>query len=50
MSQYKQLLQLDTEQQQQLLAEANQLLLSFTPAQRVQWALTAFAGSADLKF
>jgi len=39
MSQYKQLLRLDTEQQQQLLAEANQLLLSFTPAQRVQWAL-----------
>lgn len=39
MSQYKQLLQLDTEQQQQLLAEANQLLLSFTAAERVRWAL-----------
>ena len=39
MSQYKQLLQLDTEQQQQLLAEANQLLLPLTPAERVKWAL-----------
>ncbi|MBU1620436.1 MAG: phosphoadenylyl-sulfate reductase [Gammaproteobacteria bacterium] len=39
MSQYKQLLQLDVQQQQQLLAEANQLLLPLTPAQRVKWAL-----------
>jgi phosphoadenosine phosphosulfate reductase len=39
MSQYKQLLQLDTAQQQSVLAEANQLLWPMTAAERVRWAL-----------
>ena len=47
MSQYKQLLKLDTEQQQQLLVEANQLLLPFTAAERVQCCLLYTSDAAD---